>query len=172
MSDEGYVNGRQGEAGVAGRQGEAGEVGAAGRQGIPGETGVAGVAGAPGPPGERGERGRRGMARQLRWAPAIGYVILALTLGFLVFSNRQLIRENQQLIEHVAMDCVDVTGDLSYRHVLEGLIRMNHDRNPFTGKPLPANTTLDQRRKLTAELLQRGLDEAGKVPPCIEARGP
>lgn len=128
--------------------------------------------GRPGERGEQGERGLAGLAPKLRWAPAIGYILLAVTLGSLFLSNRQLIAENRKLIEHVAVDCVDVEGDLSYRHVLAGLIRMNHDRDPFTGKPLPADTSIDQRRKLTADLLQRGLDEAGTVPPCIEARTP
>jgi hypothetical protein len=102
----------------------------------------------------------------------VGVTVSSFITWQVVQNNRVLIGQNRALIENVAKDCVDVDGDLSYRHVMRGLIRMNNNKNPFTNKPLPADITLDQRRALTAELLQRGLDEAGSVPSCIEAQVP
>ena len=114
-----------------------------------------------------------------RYRALVGFLILLVGVTVSSFitwqvvqNNRVLIGQNRALIENVAKDCVDVDGDLSYRHVMRGLIRMNNNKNPFTNKPLPADITLDQRRALTAELLQRGLDEAGSVPSCIEAQVP
>lgn len=107
-----------------------------------------------------------------KWGPLIGYLILMFGITFALMlaynANRQYAKQNRIFITRIANDCFDRDGDLSYRHVLRGLIRMNHNRDPFTNGPLDPKTTPDQRRMLTAQLLQRGLEEAGPIPACIE----
>lgn len=80
MSDQGDQGerGAQGEAGVAGRQGEAGVAGGEGR---PGKTGQE---------GQRGVPGRKGDRPKLRWAPAVGYLILVVGLAFTLVSIQRL----------------------------------------------------------------------------------
>jgi hypothetical protein len=70
-----FTRGPQGEAGPAGRQGESGTTGREGREGTTGRT------------GEPGKRGAQGDQPKLRWAPMVGYALLALILlGLLLWA--------------------------------------------------------------------------------------
>ena len=53
------------------------------------------MSGTAGPPGARGPAGP---APRLRWAPAVGYILLALVLGFLVIRGEQVARRDNARI--------------------------------------------------------------------------
>ena len=91
--------GGPGGIGGAGGKGGAGEPEGAGGVGGGGGAGGPGARGVQGPPGERGADGAQ---PKLRWAPAVGYVLLALMAGFLFYSNRSLVNDNRHLITEVA----------------------------------------------------------------------
>jgi hypothetical protein len=90
--------GRGGEGGEGGKGG-AGQPQGPGGGGGEGGGGGPGARGAQGPPGERGTDGAQ---PKLRWAPAVGYLLLALVLGFLGYSNRALATDNRHLVTQVA----------------------------------------------------------------------
>jgi hypothetical protein len=90
--------GRGGEGGLGGRGGAGAPQGPGGGGGLGGEGGR-GARGATGPPGARGPQGPQ---PRLRWAPAIGYTLLALVLGFLILDNRHLSNQNRHNIEAIA----------------------------------------------------------------------
>ena len=182
MSGTPGLPGAEGEPGRPGRPGEPGEGGRGGKGGRggegapvgPGGRGGEGGRGAPGERGPAGERGDVGPQPKLRWAPAIGYVVLCLGLAAALYgmwnivkTNRSLIRQNRALTEQIAKDCVDRPGDISYREVLRGLIELNKNRDPQTGKPITAKAGTPARSRLTVKVLERGLARAGPVPPCI-----
>jgi hypothetical protein len=86
--------GRGGEGGLGGRGGAGAPQGPGGGGG-PGGEGGRGARGAQGPPGARGPQGP---TPRLRWTPTIGYVLLALVLGFLIFRGEQVARRDNARI--------------------------------------------------------------------------
>jgi hypothetical protein len=139
--------GGPGGAGGAGGKGGAGEPEGAGGGGGVGGGGGKGAQGEQGPPGERGVDGTQ---PKLRWAPAIGYVLLALTLGFLIF--------------RVQTTCVDHDASVALRHqwkrvaeIIEGT-----DRKPGDPGYIPPETARDQ----FAESYRQALRDAGPAPDC------
>jgi hypothetical protein len=105
--DPGEPGKESGEGGRGGGGGEGGEGGEGtpkgpGGGGGPGGEGGRGAQGERGPAGPTGDTGDTGDQPKLRWAPAIGYVILALVLGFLIWRTQDLAHNNRQLITDVA----------------------------------------------------------------------
>jgi hypothetical protein len=102
-----------GEGGRGGEGGEGGVGGAGAPQGPGGGGGPGGVGGrgARGAQGPAGERGPAGNQPRLRWAPAVGYLLLALVLGFLIWRTHDLAQDNRRLgraqAEQAYQDCLD-----------------------------------------------------------------
>jgi hypothetical protein len=102
------------DTGEGGRGGEGGEGGAGGPgapQGPGGGGGEGGVGGrgARGATGPAGARGPAGPQPRLRWTPAIGYVLLALVLGFLIYQGQNVQRKSQaatvRYIQRLVLEC-------------------------------------------------------------------
>jgi hypothetical protein len=157
--------GRGGEGGEGGKGG-AGQPQGPGGGGGEGGGGGPGARGAQGPPGERGADGPQ---PRLRWAPAVGYVILALVLGFLIWQTQSLARENQRLIHDVA--ALDrAQADKSYQDCLARNARAQLALNPRRGLPAWARAARADGSLHTAEFLEGYVKELGQVrlPPCVK----
>jgi len=101
----GREGGRGGEGGSGGRGGAGEPQGPGGGGGEGGEGGR----GARGETGPAGERGPQGAQPKLRWAPAVGYVLLAVVLGFLIYQVQTAQRVSQQqterYIQRLVLEC-------------------------------------------------------------------
>jgi hypothetical protein len=151
--------GGPGGAGGAGGKGGAGEPEGAGGGGGVGGGGGKGAQGEQGPPGERGADGTQ---PKLRWAPAVGYVLLALVLGFLIF--------------RVQTTCVDTRGNMAVRSQWTRVAALIDAQDG--GKVTPAVAEMVPRAKvgdkLTPEVARDAfiasyrlaIREAGPAPDC------
>jgi hypothetical protein len=142
-----------GEGGRGGEGGEGGVGGAGAPQGPGGGGGEGGVGGrgARGATGPRGVQGPAGDQPRLRWAPAVGYVLLALVLGFLIF--------------RVQTTCVDSRGDRALRNQwarVEQIIVGSQQRKPGQ----PGYIKPSDAGKLFAQSYRDAIREAGPAPDC------
>jgi hypothetical protein len=144
------------DTGEGGRGGEGGEGGAGGPgapQGPGGGGGEGGVGGrgARGATGPAGARGPAGGQPKLRWSPAIGYVLLALVLGFLIF--------------RVQTTCVDRNASVALRHQwtrVAEIIDATQNKKPGQPGYIPPQ----QAGKLFAQSYRDAIREAGPAPDC------
>lgn len=150
MNEQFGESGRQGEAGVPGRQGEAGVAGAEGAVGAAGATGATGAKGTIGATGLPGIMGAPGAQPKLRWAPAVGYVIL---LALVVF-----------LIWRIQTSCVDARASFALRHQWERVAELIDAQTLKPGEP--GYLTPEQIRQRFADSYRQALDEAGPPPDC------
>jgi hypothetical protein len=138
--------GRGGEGGVGGRGGGGDPEGPGGGGG----EGGAGGRGATGATGPAGERGTAGAQPKLRWAPAVGYLLLALVLGFLIF--------------RVQTTCVDSRGDAAIRHQWQRVAALIDAQSLKPGQP--GYMTPEQLRKGFLDSYRQAIEEAGPAPDC------
>jgi hypothetical protein len=165
---EGEEGKTTGEGGRGGEGGEGGKGGAGRPQGPGGGGGEGGEGGrgrrgAQGPPGERGADGA---PPKLRWAPAVGYALLARVLGFLIWQTQSLVRDNRQLIHDVA--ALDRSqADKSYTDCLARNARAEQAIKSF--ERLVAAHKRDGSSE-AAKVWQGYLDTTRRVPlpPCVK----
>jgi len=141
-----------GEGGRGGEGGEGGVGGAGAPQGPGGGGGEGGVGGrgARGATGPRGVQGPAGDQPRLRWAPAVGYVLLALVLGFLIF--------------RVQTTCVDSRGDAAIRHQWQRVAALIDAQSLKPGQS--GYMTPEQLRKGFLDSYRQAIEEAGPAPDC------
>jgi len=141
-----------GEGGRGGEGGEGGVGGAGAPQGPGGEGGEGGVGGrgARGATGPQGARGPQGPRPKLRWAPAVGYVLLAAVLLFLIF--------------RVQTTCVDTAGDQAIRHQWQRVYELIEAQKLKPGQP--GYLKPEQIRQRFADSYRQAIDEAGPAPDC------
>jgi hypothetical protein len=159
--EPGKESGEGGRGGGGGEGGEGGEgtpKGPGGEGGGGGEGGE-GARGAQGPPGPPGPQPR------LRWAPAVGYVLLALVLGFLFLSNRDLVNDNRRLIANVA--ALDREQDEKYFQVC--LTRNTRAEDSMKAFALLIEAHKKDGNVNAARIWQGYLDDIRQtpLPPCV-----
>jgi hypothetical protein len=171
-SGEGGRGGEGGEGGVGGAGAPQGPGGGGGEGGIGGR----GARGATGPQGARGPTGADGVQPKLRWAPAFGYLLLAVVLGFLIWRTSDLANDNRRLIAEVANTCTDPKASAALRHQwtrVADVIDAQQD-----GKVTPAiaevvpnakagdKLTSDIARDAFVASYRLAINEAGPAPDC------
>jgi len=132
------------EQGPEGPRGEQGAEGPRGAQGVEGSRGTA--------RGLPGARGPRGAPAPLRWAPAVGYVLLALVLGFLIF--------------RVQTTCVDNRGDAAIRHQWARVASIIEHTAPQAKPGDPGYIPPSKAGELFADSYRDAIREAGPAPDC------
>ena len=156
--------GGPGGAGGAGGKGGAGEPEGAGGGGGVGGGGGKGAQGEQGPPGERGADGTQ---PKLRWAPAVGYVLLVLVLGFLIFSNRDLANDTRALTQDNRRMIAEVAAisqgqaEKSYQDCITRNTRATESIKAF-GKLVAAHRA--DGNPEAARVWQSYLDDTRRVP--------
>jgi hypothetical protein len=157
-SGEGGRGGEGGEGGIGGAGAPQGPGGGGGEGGPGGQ----GARGATGPRGAPGPSGADGVQPKLRWMPAVGYVLLALVLGFLIF--------------RVQTTCVDTRGNMAVRSQWTRVAALIDAQDG--GKVTPAVAAVVPRAKvgdkLTPEIARDAfvasyrlaIREAGPAPDC------
>jgi hypothetical protein len=178
------VSGFPGEPGEAGKEGERGKDTGEGGRGGEGGLGGRGGAGAPqgpggiggeggeggrgarGETGPAGERGADGAQPKLRWTPAIGYVLLALVLGFLIWRTADLAGDNRRLIAAVAA-LNQTQAKQDYRDCVARNARANESIKAF-GKLVAAHKQDGSTQ--AARVWQSYLDDTRQhpLPPCVK----
>jgi type VI protein secretion system component VasK len=116
-----------------------------------------------GPPGERGADG---VQPKLRWAPAAGYVLLALVLGFLIFRTQNLVNDNRRLIAQVAA-LTQTQAEKGYQDCVTRNARATESIKAF--QKLVAAHNKDGSTQ-AARVWQSYLDATRRVPlpPCTK----
>jgi hypothetical protein len=157
--------GRGGEGGEGGIGGAGAPQGPGGGGGVGGEGGR-GARGATGPQGARGPTGADGVQPKLRWAPAFGYLLLAVVLGFLIWRTADLANDNRRLIAEVA-DLNRVQAEKGYQECVARNTRANESIKAF-GKLVAAHTRDGSTQ--AARVWQSYLDDTRRVPlpPCTK----
>jgi hypothetical protein len=156
---EGGRGGEGGEGGVGGAGAPQGPGGGGGEGGIGGR----GARGAQGPPGERGADGGQ---PKLRWTPAVGYVLLAVVLGFLIFRIQDLGHDNRRLIVEVAA-LSQAQAEKGYQECVARNARATESIKAF-GKLVAAHKQDGSTQ--AARVWQSYLDETTRhpLPPCAK----
>jgi hypothetical protein len=151
--------GRGGEGGLGGRGGAGAPQGPGGGGGV----GGGGGRGARGAQGEPGERGPAGAQPKLRWTPAIGYVLLAAVLVF--------------LIVRVQTTCTDTRAAFALRKQWERVADVIDAQKRGKVTPTIAATVgrgVKAGDRLTPEIARdafvasyrQAIEEAGPAPTC------
>jgi hypothetical protein len=161
--------GGPGGKGGGGGKGGAGQPEGPGGAGGTGGGGGKGAQGEQGPPGEQGEPGKQ---PKLRWAPAVGYLLLALVLGSLGLSNwnrgqenKRLIEKNDRLVEAIAEHCVDPQASAALRvHVKDVIEIIKGTQQTKPGQPgyIPPK---DASKRFVASYEKFGRN-MGPAPDC------
>jgi hypothetical protein len=161
-SGEGGRGGEGGEGGVGGAGAPQGPGGGGGEGG----SGGPGARGARGPAGERGPVGADGTQPKLRWAPAVGYILLAVVLGFLIFRTQAISHANRRLIAEVAA-ISQAQAEKSYQDCLARNARAAESIKAF--EKLVAAHTADGSTN-AAKVWKSYLDDTTRVPlpPCAK----
>jgi hypothetical protein len=141
--------GSPGEEGHPGKPGEEGKDTGEGGRGGEGGVGGRGARGATGPAGERGPQG---IQPKLRWTPAIGYVLLALVLGFLIF--------------RVQTTCVDRNASVALRHQWTRVAFIIEHTAPQAKPGQPGYIKPEDAGRQFADSYREAIREAGPAPDC------
>jgi hypothetical protein len=158
-----------GEGGRGGGGGEGGEGGEGTPKGPGGEGGGGGIGGR-GARGAQGPPGPPGPQPKLRWAPAVGYVLLAVVLGFLIWRTQTLVIDNRRLIADVAA----INQAQAERNYTDCITRNNRAAEAIKSfKKLITAHTRDGNLD-TAKVWKEYLDATERVPlpSCIKPAPP
>jgi hypothetical protein len=99
------------------------------------------------------------LVERLKWATALALVVAVVGVGLMFgLLQRQDEHARQRTAEIIASQCVDKTGNISYRNILADLVALNERRPPLS----PAT-----QRQRTGAALRKAIKEAGPPPPCI-----
>jgi hypothetical protein len=154
--------GRGGGGGVGGEGGEGTPKGPGGEGGGGGEGGR----GAKGDRGPTGPAGAMGPQARFRWAPAIGYILLALVLGFLIFRTQALAHDNNRLIVRVA-ELSQAQADIAYKECLDRNNRSRESSKLLRGLVSAHKKDGDEVASSFWNSYLKKLEKI-KLPPCTK----
>jgi hypothetical protein len=146
-----------------------GRAGAEGHPGKPGEEGKEtgeGGRGGKGGEGGTGARGPAGARARLRWAPSVGYILLAVVLGFLIWRTTDLTYDNRRLIAQVAT-LNQTQAEQDYRECVARNIRATESVKAFQRLVVAHKK---DGNPAAAQAWQSYLDATQQVPlpPCTK----